>query len=112
MIVRIELKFDGNEQLAMLFGNSYKTWDIQFAEYCRIHHPVSVLSAQSSPKEWIGWGGLKWCGHDSFQLHLNRVGCQHGDPDNPNPRKSEDISFKENKIVFNKASKIVSHNKK
>jgi hypothetical protein len=106
MIVKIELEFKEKEQLIMLFGNSYKKWDEQFSEYCRMHKPISILSAYSSTEDWIGWGGLKWCVPEKFQAELNREGCQSKDPDNPNPRKYEYMRFGPNKIVENIANKI------
>ena len=107
MIVKLTLKFE-TEELIMLFGNSYKNWDAQFREYCRLHKPLSILSAETSKEEWIGWGSLKWCPDDDFQNELNREGCQQNEPDNPKPRKYQYFRFNDNKIVFNQCNKFIS----
>ena len=105
MIVKIILKIE-DETRTMMFGNSYKNWQSQFAEYCRICKQVEIISVQSSPSKWISWGGLKWCKEDLFQYYLNREGCQENDLDNQNPRKYEAMNFGKNKIAFNMANKI------
>jgi hypothetical protein len=92
MIVRI--KFEGDK--IMLFGDSYKPWKMQMDEFMRrcaegLGRPVS---ADISSSKWIGWGGLKWCQHEEFQEQLNREGCQYNEPDNPNPRRYEDMDFR------------------
>ena len=83
----------------MLFGDSYKRWQLQFEEYVRIvkarGFSIIPISAWKSKSEWIGWGGLKWCEESSFQEELNREGVQDGEPDNKNPRKYSDMKFVE-----------------
>jgi len=104
MIVRIKVK--EKEQIdIMLFGNSYKTWDEQFQEYCRMYKP-EILEIATSPEKWKSWGGLKWCKEECFQHELNREGCQENEPDNPKPRKYENMRFVENRIVENMGRKI------
>ena len=91
MIVKIEF----NDNLTMLFGNSYKDFDEQLEEYIRINKdllPHPVIAWQSGSK-WIGWGGLKWCSEKGFQKQLDREGCQYGESDNPSPRIYKDMSF-------------------
>ena len=79
----------------MMFGDSYKTWQEQVEEYMRVcaeklKRPSSV---EISNSKFVEWGGLKWCSEESFQEHLNREGCQYGEPDNPNPRLYSDMLF-------------------
>ncbi len=105
MIVKIKLK-SKDEVFTMLFGNSYKTWDDQFAEYCWNFKPVEILSITTSSEKWKGWGGLKWCNETNFQNELNCEGCQQNEPDNPNPRKYDSMNFIQNQIVGNMARKI------
>lgn len=105
MIVRITLVTDKNEEIIMLFGNSYKDWFDQFNEYiwnhirwwdektimkCEIIH---ILRVERSNSRWKGWGGLKWCSHEYFQEQLNREGVQDNEPDNPKPRIYANMEF-------------------
>ena len=77
----------------MLFGNSYKNWKIQYEEFIRLNRNLVPISAFKSSADWIGWGGLKWCPEEEFQDALNREGCQHNEPDNPNPRQYASMIF-------------------
>lgn len=80
----------------MLFGDSYKKWQEQFQEYMRYHKDdVEPIAFYKSNSQWKGFGGLKWCSEESFQMQLNREDVQANEPDNPNPRKYSDFSFKE-----------------
>lgn len=93
----------------MMFGDSYKPWHMQFEEYFykfkdKLSNPLKV---ETSPNKWIGWGGLKWCSESSFQLQLNREGCQESEPDNSNPRKYSEMVFVANPIVSKKINKII-----
>jgi len=91
MIVRVTFEND----LTMLFGDSYKPWTLQFDEYCWRNKKQlgEIVSVDTSAEKWISWGGLKWCADESFQAQLNREGCQSGDPDNQNPRKYDEMKF-------------------
>lgn len=80
---------------AMMFGNSYKSWEDQVEEYMRrnakdLEKPLKV---EISKSKFIAWGGLKWCSEENFQHKLNREGCQYGEPDNKNPRQYSDMLF-------------------
>lgn len=105
MIVKIKIKSEG-EIITMLFGNSYKRWDIQFREYCWLFKPIEVLEVETAKDKWKGWGGLKWCNENEFQNELNREGCQSSDLDNPKPRVYANMVFKSNKIAENIINKI------
>lgn len=67
----IKSKFQNGR--AMLFGDSYKRWWTQMAEYCRDirEQPESIRVSKS---KWISFGGLKWCSEQSFQLELDEEG--------------------------------------
>lgn len=108
MIVKIKLKDEKEgEYYYMMFGDSYKSWEQQFREYCATFKPIGeVLEVKTSKEKWIGWGGLKWCNESEFQKELNREGCQEKDADNPDPRVYEYMDFIKNKIAFNIARKI------
>ena len=56
MIVKIEF----NDDLIMLFGNSYKDFDDQLEEYVRMNRDTLGYPAVAwqSKSKWIGWGGL------------------------------------------------------
>ena len=104
MIVKIT--FDNGD--IVLFGNSYKTWYIQFEEYfCLYKRKITPIKFESCKDKWIGWNGLKWCSADLFQNELNREGCQDNEPDNPNPRRYEDMTFVDNNLVKNKVMSIL-----
>lgn len=81
----------------MLFGNSYKPWDMQVDEYMHrcAENLQKPIKAEYSHSKWIGWGGLKWCPESEFQHQLNREGCQDGEPDNPYPRGYSQMHFEE-----------------
>lgn len=85
------------EDRVMLFGNSYKPWNMQFDEYIstckRDGIELVLMSVYVSDSQWISWGGLKWCPEQHFQQQLNREGCQESDPDNLHPRKYDDMKF-------------------
>lgn len=103
-IVRIRF----NENRTMLFGNSYKPWEMQLDEYLfllkRRGELEDFLEVSVSDSEWIGWGGLKWCPEENFQHQLNREGCQSDEPDNPNPRQYKDMVFYRNSSITNKVN--------
>ncbi|MDQ0255461.1 hypothetical protein J2S74_002843 [Evansella vedderi] len=106
MIVRIT--FSNN--LVMLFGNSYKTWEEQFKDYYllfkdELPKPENVEVTWS---KWISFGGLKWCSHENFQSQLNREGVQGDEPDNPNPRSYAEMNFFENVQAKQKIQEIMS----
>lgn len=107
MIVKIKLLHENGETSTMLFGNSYKNWSEQFAEYCRSANPIKVVFVETSKADWMGWGGLKWCAESEFQGELNREGCQSKDPDNPSPRLYDSMVFNDNRIVYNQVVKMV-----
>lgn len=64
---------DQNGPYVMLFGTSYRTWWDQLDEFCRLYKtkPKQVTICR---KEWIGFGGLKWCGESAFQTELDIEG--------------------------------------
>lgn len=102
MIIKVELKIKGikGATVVMLFGKSYKSWEQQYQEYCRMANNqmswvVEPVRVWKSNAKWIGWGGLKWCSEEAFQMALNREGCQEDDLDNPNPRNYSKMIFKE-----------------
>uniref|UniRef100_A0A6M3KPH1 Uncharacterized protein n=1 Tax=viral metagenome TaxID=1070528 RepID=A0A6M3KPH1_9ZZZZ len=86
----------------MLFGDSYKSWKMQRAEYEGYFPELKRVEVLKSNSEWKGWGGLKWCEVSSFQKELNREGCQTKDPDNPNPRQFKNFIFKSLKTAQEK----------
>lgn len=110
MIVKIKF----NENLIMLFGDSYKPWHMQFEEWLWMHKnkEVNPISIEATKEKWVGWGGLKWCPESMIQEQFNREGCQDNEPDNPNPREYKNIEFKNNPIVSAKAKKILKDYKK
>jgi len=108
MIVKLELITSDNENITMLFGDSYKSWQIQFNEWSFTWKPKQLISAETSKDKWISWGGLKWCSEDNFQKELNIEGCQFGEPQNPNPRKYEKMKFVNNPIVKNIVNSRIS----
>lgn len=90
MIVRVtfreksELVKQGKpETFVMLFGNSYKKWQTQFAEFAfRYYTPRgegwdrkyiagNIVGGAKSMSKWIGYGGLKWCPEEEFQKELD-----------------------------------------
>lgn len=104
----IKLKF--NNEWIMMFGNSYKPWEMQLEEYLFIllrngelddYEEVTV-----SDNPWVGWGGLKWCKQDKFQNQLNREGSQSNEPDNPNPRQYNEMVFYKDVAVTKKVNKM------
>jgi hypothetical protein len=104
MIVRVTFSDDR----VMLFGNSYKPWDMQLDEYMWRFKPQQVLSVESSRSKWVTWGGLKWCPEDKFQNQLNREGCQDGEPDKVNPRQYENMVFAFDSKKYSKALDILN----
>jgi hypothetical protein len=94
MIVKIKF----NDDLTMLFGDSYKKWYVQLEEFIwyvlkdRKSKPLEITYSNS---DWKSFGGLKWCSGDKFQEQLNREGCQNDDEDNPNPRQYSEMQFNE-----------------
>lgn len=99
MIVKISFK---NSHEPMLFGDSYKKWEIQASEFFLQNKELfkEIVTIEKSKSKWVGWGGLKWCPEKSIQKQLNREGCQAGDPDNVNPRQYSDMLFsKDDKLI-------------
>ncbi|WP_064199124.1 hypothetical protein [Brevibacillus brevis] len=91
----------------MMFGNSYKPWEMQFEEYLYLlkrdgEYPSEIKEVKISDSPWIKWGGLKWCPEQKFQYLLNREGCQEKDPDNPRPRKYSEMKFYKNGAITKK----------
>ena len=80
-----------------MFGDSYKSWKLQFKEFVRMckanENPVEPISAYKSNSRWIGWGGLRWCEEEDFQSQLNREGVQRDEVDNPKPRLYSKMKF-------------------
>lgn len=110
MIVRITFKskeHNSGKPWVMLFGTSYKPWYEQVREYIGRHfcdHEKgwnteemlgNITKVEVSKSAWKGWGGLKWCSHDTFQEELNREGVQEHEPDNPKPRQYSKMKFEE-----------------
>lgn len=58
---------------AMMFGTSYRTWWDQLEEFCRLYK-TKPKEVTISRKEWIGFGGLKWCQDTEFQSQLDIEG--------------------------------------
>ena len=70
--------------VVMMFGNSYRSWFDQLAEYCRMQkRPRPEIAVSDEP--WIGFGGLKWCSVDDFQNQLDIEGSD---------RRVSDFSFR------------------
>lgn len=105
MIVRVSMLDNNNKQFVMLFGDSYKKWDMQVWEYfnyaiqwydddiilqCNV---LKIVNVEKCNAAWKSWGGLKWCEESSFQNELNREGAQDNEPDNPTPRQYKDMHF-------------------
>ena len=105
MIIKIKIK-RADKVYTILTGNSDKSWEMQFREYCHNFKPIEIIQVDVSFEKWIGWGGLKWCDENIFQQELNREGCQEDEPDNPNPRKYENMRFTLNTWVEDKVRKI------
>jgi len=61
---------DGN---VMLFGDSYKKWIDQLAEYCR-RHSQPRPQVEKCEAKWISFGGLKWCAPELLQGELDAEG--------------------------------------
>ena len=57
----------------MLFGDSYKRWFDQLAEYCRAYNEPRPTVQKCSTK-WIGYGGLKWCAESNLKEELEDEG--------------------------------------
>jgi len=57
----------------MLFGDSYKRWWTQLAEYCGTYRKEQP-SVRISREPWISFGGLKWCSPDQFRVELIQEG--------------------------------------
>lgn len=97
--------------IVMMFGNSYKPWEMQYDEYIwlrrRNDNPAELVNVETSQSKWVSWGGLKWCPEDKFQQQLNREGCQENDPDNPKPRQYSQMQFKEDDKAFRKAEELL-----
>jgi len=104
----VRIKF--SEDWTMMFGNSYKPWEIQLEEYLFLLKEKKELDTFEevtvSDNKWVGWGGLKWCPETNFQQQLNREGCQSNEPDNPYPRLYAEMVFYEDSTVTNKVNKM------
>ncbi len=57
----------------MMFGDSYKRWWTQLAEYCR-DFKLPQPQIQVSAAKWVSFGGLKWCSEHDFQRELDTEG--------------------------------------
>lgn len=110
-IVRVQF----NEGHVMMFGNSYKPWEMQFDEYLwllkRNNELPSIEQVTVSDSEWVSFGGLKWCPEEKFQHQLNREGCQDSEPDNPNARQYKEMTFYKDASTTRKVNKAVSNYK-
>lgn len=99
------------ESHVMMFGNSYKPWQMQFDEYIwmckRNGTPLQLVNVETSHSKWVSWGGLKWCSEERFQHQLNREGCQDNEPDNSKPRKYNKMNFSHDGRAFNKAKELL-----
>ncbi len=104
----IRVCFSNNQ--TMMFGNSYKPWEMQLEEYLLMLKRNDELDdfedVTISDSPWISWGGLKWCSEDNFQHQLNREGCQSSEEDNPNPRQYEQMHFLRDVEVVEKVRKM------
>lgn len=99
------------EDRVMMFGNSYKPWEMQYDEYVwmcmRNGTPLQLVKVETSHSKWVSWGGLKWCPEDRFQHQLNREGCQDNELDNPKPREYSKMNFKYDSRAFKKADELL-----
>lgn len=106
--VIIRLKF--NEEWTMLFGNSYKTWEMQLKEYLLLLKRKQKLESYSevtvSDNAWIAWGGLKWCEENDFQNQLDREGRQSNEAANENARQYSNMEFYQDRVVTEKVNKL------
>lgn len=95
----------------MMFGNSYKPWEMQYDEYVwmclRNGTQLQLVKVETSHSKWVTWGGLKWCPEDRFQHQLNREGCQDNEPDNSNPRQYSKMNFSHDEHAFKKAKELL-----
>ncbi|SCN41891.1 spore protein H [Bacillus wiedmannii] len=111
-IVRVQF----SENRVVMFGNSYKPWEMQFDEYLWLLKQEGQLTdveqVTVSDEAWISWGGLKWCPEERFQQQLNREGCQETDPDNPNARQYKEMTFYKDASATRKVNKAISNYKK
>jgi len=73
----------------MLFGDSYKRWWDQLAEYCQTFKKPRP-SVEISSTAWIGFGGVKWCSFASLQVELDEEG---------DGRKAESFVFRPLNLV-------------
>ena len=67
------IKATWSDGVVMMFGDSYRDWDDQLGEYCRMTNRTRPVIMVSRTK-WVGFGGLKWCSKDNFQEQLNKEG--------------------------------------
>lgn len=95
----------------MMFGNSYKPWEMQYDEYVwmcmRNGISLQLVKVETSHSKWVSWGGLKWCPEERFQYQLNREGCQDNEPDNPKPRQYSKMNFSQDVRAFKKAKELL-----
>ncbi|MFJ8528620.1 spore protein H [Bacillus sp. NPDC094106] len=106
-IIRIQFSKD----LVMMFGNSYKPWEMQFEEYLQIfrqHNELAnVEQVTVSDNAWVSWGGLKWCAEKNMQHQFNREGCQSNEKDNQNPRMYDEMEFYQDSRVTQKVNELI-----
>ena len=57
----------------VLFGDSYRRWFGQLAEYCH-HYRLPRPKVLKCKAKWIGFGGLKWCHESRLQESLDEEG--------------------------------------
>ncbi|MGC7931280.1 hypothetical protein ACP3VS_22000 [Lysinibacillus sp. VIII_CA] len=98
------------ENTTMLFGDSYKPWQMQFDEWAWLNKndkSLNLVRVTVSEEHWVSWGGLKWCPEDRFQHQLNREGCQDDESDNQNPRQYSEMQFVRDAKVERKVLKML-----
>lgn len=106
MIVKAEF-----ESTTMLFGDSYKPWQMQFDEWAWLckndNDQLNLVKVTVSEDKWVSWGGLKWCPEEKFQQQLNREGCQDDEQDNQYPRQYSEMQFVRDAKVERKVLKML-----
>jgi hypothetical protein len=101
MIVQITLKTE-TETWSMLFGDSYKSWSLQFQEYlwnCRRGKKFFTVENVSVCKneKWLA-NGLKRCEVSEYQNELDEAGVN---------RKFEHFEFTQNSKIEREVRKFV-----
>jgi len=98
MIVKIQFSSEG-EIYTILFGDSYKKWEVQLREYLYTFKNTEIMKIESCPDKWIDFGGLKWCSINRFQDELNR--------ENPrSPRFFHNMKFSFSEKIADKVNQI------